>query len=180
MKQTLKLKKVGIVSDAHGIRGEAYIIIFSGDISWIDDIQEIAVKSASTSLEQWLKIKKIKPFKKGFIASFDGIIDRNQAEEIKKFEVWIDENLFVSEDGEQPFLTELLGFELHDKSLGLVGRVSEFSSNGQQDLLVLDTKVNLQSVEIPFIKEFVIEVDYKTKKIMTDLPKGLVQINEKD
>ena len=56
----------------------------------------------------------------------------------------------------------------------------QFSTNGQQDLLVLDQAVNNQNIEIPFIKQFVINVDYVTKKIMMDLPEGLIQINEKD
>lgn len=173
------LKKVGIVSDAHGIRGEIYVVIFSGDVSWIQKMTEINLVT-STQSKTSLKIKKIKAFKKGFIASFDGIIDRNQAEELKKQEVWIDEKLLVSNDGEQPFLHELIQFEVIDVKLGLIGKVIQFSSNGQQDLLVLDQAVNNQNIEIPFIKQFVSHVDYASKKITTDLPEGLIQINEKD
>ena len=49
-----------------------------------------------------------------------------------------------------------------------------------QDLLVLDKKVSNQCIEIPFIKEFVIKVDYDLRKIMMNLPEGLVRINDKD
>ena len=179
MDNLLNLKKVGLVSDAHGIRGEIYVVIFSGDVSWLDKLTEISFVTMAQSKSS-LKIKKIKAFKKGFIASLDGVIDRNQAEELKKQEVWIDEKLLVSNDGEQPFLHELIQFEVIDVNLGFIGKVIQFSSNGQQDLLVLDQAVNNQNIEIPFIKQFVRQVDYLAKKIMTDLPEGLVQINEKD
>ncbi len=180
MKTNQALKKIGIVSDAHGIRGELYVIVFSGDISWLSTAKEITLKNPSDGLLQILKLKKAKAFKKGFIASFHDVIDRNQAEDLKKYEVWLDESHFVSKDGEQPFLAELLDFEVSDKILGQIGKVIQFSSNGEQDLLVLDQSVNQQNIEIPFIKEFVVSVDYALKKIFTDLPEGLVQINEKD
>ncbi len=178
--ENTNLKKIGIVSDAHGIRGEIYIIVFSGDVSWIQEVTELNLKATASENKKIYKLKKIKAFKKGFIVSFHDVINRNQAEELKKQEVWIDEKLFISKDGEQPFLNELIDFEIIDSKLGQIGQVIQFSSNGQQDLLVLNQVVNNQNIEIPFIKEFVIHVDYVTKKIMTDLPEGLIQINEKD
>ena len=180
MKTQLNLKKIGIVSDAHGIRGELYLIVFSGDVSWLSTAKEITLKNPGDGVMQILKLKKAKPFKKGFIASFHDVTDRNQAEDLKKYEVWLDEAHFISKDGEQPFLAELLDFEVSDKTSGPLGKVIHFSSNGMQDLLVLDRVINQQNIEIPFIKEFVINVDYVTKKILTDLPEGRVGINEKD
>ncbi len=181
--KTTELKKVGLISDAHGIRGEVYVILFSGDNSWIQDMKTITLKangSAPKDVSIELNIKKIKPFKKGFLCSFPTITTRNQAEELKKLEIWIDANFFVSEDGDQPFLAELLDFLVCDTASGNLGKVIGFSSNGQQDLLVLSQVVNFQNVEIPFIKQFVINVDYQEKKITTTLPEGLIGINEKD
>lgn len=174
------LKKVGHVSDAHGIRGDLYVVLLSQDNSWVHAIKEITFKSATSGEKIILPIKKIKPFKKGFICSFASLITRNQAEELKKQEVWVSEQLFISEDGEQPFLSEILDFEMHDQHLGFIGRVIDFSTNGNQDLIILDQKVNAQNIEIPFVKEFIITVDYQLKKISTNLPEGLVSINEKD
>ncbi len=180
MKTQPNLKKIGIVSAAHGIRGEVYVIVFSGDVSWLPTAKEITLKNPGDGVVQILKLKKAKPFKKGLIASFHNVTDRNQAEDFRKFEVWLDESHFISKDGEQPFLAELLDFEVTDKTSGPLGKVIHFSSNGRQDLLVLDQVINQQNLEIPFIKEFVISVDYAAKKILTDLPIGLVGINEKD
>lgn len=174
------LKKVGHVSDAHGIRGDLYVVLLSQDNSWVQAIKEITFKSGTSSAAINLPIKKIKPFKKGFICSFANLTTRNQAEELKKYEVWVSEQLFVSDDGEQPFLSEILGFEMYDQHLGFIGRVIDFSTNGNQDLIILDQKVNNQNIEIPFVKEFILTVDYQLKKITTNLPDGLITINEKD
>jgi 16S rRNA processing protein RimM len=124
------------------------------------------------------EIAKLKPFKRGFIASLKGFSDRNKAEEFKGAEVWVDESLFVSEDGESLYLNEIAGFSVHDKTLGDIGQISDFSSNGIQDLLVIQDKS--ESFEIPFVKEYVLDIDFKNKTIKMDLPEGLLEINQND
>lgn len=178
-----KLTKVGVVLEGHGLRGDVSIMIFSGDSSWTEDLGEIFLmpvgKTQSADL-QIFEILKTKPYKKGILAQFKGVTDRNQSDALRKYEVWVPSDLFISENGEQPFLQEFLNFTINDKTLGDVGQVESFSSNGVQDLFILDKKVNGQNIEIPFITPFVIEVDYEAKKIRMDLPQGLIEINEKD
>ena len=178
------LKKIGHVSSAHGIKGEIYVLISSGDASWVNDLSELTLIPANEIEPQVfsepIKIKRLKPHKKGFICSLENKVTRNQAEELLKFEVWVFADYLISKSGELPFLSELLDFTIEDMHLGPIGKVQSFSTNGIQDLLVLDKKVNSQDVEIPFIKEFVLAVDYERKIIKTELPEGLVNINEKD
>ena len=164
--------QVGKVLDAHGIRGDIYCIVFSGDASWVGDIKTLRLGS------EVFKIKKIKEFKKGFIASLEGFDDRNRAESYKGRAVLVDSELFVSADGETLFLNEILGFTVEDQSLGAIGVIDSFSSNGLQDLLVI--RKEQKTYEIPFVKEFVIGMDFTKKHILTQLPDGLLEINEPD
>lgn len=178
-----ELVKVGHVSDGHGLRGDVYILVYSGDADWSEDIEEIFLGPAGSNNSLKFKaftIKKTKLFKKGFIAQLDSVTDRTQADALKKLEVWIPAETFVSEDGDQPYLSEFLNFSVEDQQLGVVGKIENFSFNGSQDLMILDKKVNGQNIEIPFVDQFVIEIDYDAQKIMMDLPEGLISINEKD
>ncbi len=170
-------KLVGKVMDAHGIRGDIYCLIFSGDVSWCDQLNELQLHL--NGKPHAFEIQKLKPFKRGFIATLKGFTDRNRAEEFKGAELWVDEGVFKSEDGEAMFLSELLNFELTDKQLGLIGRIEDFSSNGIQDLLVVKSK-NAEVFEIPFVKEFVLDIDFESKKMMVDLPEGLLEINKEN
>jgi 16S rRNA processing protein RimM len=174
--QQNNLKNVGKVMDAHGIRGDIYCLIFSGDVSWINKIKKLNLKG-NTEIESF-NIKKIKAFKRGFIATLEGFNDRNKAEEYKGAELWVEADLFVSEDGESLYLSEILNFELHDEKLGLVGTIQDFSSNGVQDLLIVENENS--EFEIPFVKEFVISMDFDKQSILMNLPDGLLQINDKD
>ena len=174
--QNSNLKNVGKVMDAHGIRGDIYCLIFSGDVSWINKVKKLNLKG-NTEIESF-EIKKIKPFKRGFIATLQGFNDRNKAEEYKGAELWVESDLFVSEDGESLYLAEILNFELHDEKLGVVGTVQDFSSNGIQDLLVIEKEG--VKLEIPFVEDFVVNMDFEKQTILMKLPEGLLQINDKD
>jgi len=177
-----KKTHVGKVLDAHGIKGDIYALVFSGDASWVAKIKSLNLDN------QTFEVKKIKVFKKGFIATLSQITDRNMAEALKGAEVWIDSFLFVSKDGESLFLSELLNFTLDDKILGKIGSVHSFSTNGLQDLLVISGERSSQNsaatlavtFEIPFVKEFVIKIDYSDKIIYMNLPEGLLTINDQD
>lgn len=169
--------KIGTVMDAHGIRGEIGVVVLSGDVSWIDQAKTLYIPRKN--IFEAHKIKKIRAHKKGFICHLENFDDRNKAEEYKGREVWVDEDLFVSGDGESLYLSEILHFEIEDQNAGPLGKIAAFSSNGVQDLLVIEREGEID-LEIPFVKEFVEHIDFENKKIKMNLPEGLLQINDKE
>ena len=162
---------IGKVLDAHGIKGDIYCFVFSGDASWVTKLKEIYLN------ENKFIINRAKPFKKGFIANLESVLDRNRAEELKGAEVSVASHVFTSQPGEAFYLVELLNYKVKDKILGIVGLVGSFSSNGLQDLLVVAN--NGKTYEIPFVKEFVTHIDRDNKVIEMSLPEGLLEINER-
>ena len=169
-KDNTSLTHVGKVLDAHGIKGDIYCFVFSGDASWVSKLKEIYLNEIKFT------IQRVKPFKKGFIANLESVTDRNRAEELKGAEVRVASNIFSSQSGESFYLVELLNYKVKDKVLGVVGSVESFSSNGMQDLFVVTN--NGKSYEIPFVKDFVTRIDHDIKVIEMNLPEGLLEINE--
>jgi 16S rRNA processing protein RimM len=169
--------KIGKIFDAHGIKGEVSVFVFSGDLSWLSKLKTIYFQKKS-GFEAHQVVKK-RPHKQGFICLLENFTDRNKAEEYARHEVWVDADLFVSNEGESIYLNEILGFEVVDANLGSLGKVDSFSSNGVQDLIMIE-RVDQKPIEIPFIKEFVTKLDFKEKKIKMNLPEGLIEINEEE
>ena len=176
--ESQKLVQVGKVMDAHGIRGDLYCLVFSGDVSWTKGLEILHLKAAFTTSIEIHEVKRLKKFKKGFIVTLKDVVDRNQAELLKGAELWAPADLFVSEDGDSIYLKEILTFILSDESLGLIGPVTGFSSNTAQDLLIV-SYLN-ETIEIPFVKDFVVKINFDAKTILTKLPEGLLEINIKD
>ncbi len=171
-----KLRKVGKLKSSHGIRGDIFFLIFSKDASWLQPNMKIYLPK-NNSFEEKV-IQKCKPHKDGAIITLEGINSRNDSDLLLSQEVWVSADLFVSEDKGNLYLIELENFEVVDAMLGMIGRIEGFSSNGMQDLLIVVN--NDKSYEIPFVKEFIQEIDYKKRSIKTQLPEGLLDINYED
>ncbi|MES2857236.1 MAG: ribosome maturation factor RimM [Bdellovibrionota bacterium] len=165
---------VGKMKDAHGIRGELFIVLFAGEAEWLTGLKTIRLipPEGATGEMQEFSVKSIRPHKNGMIVKSGDLSDRNQAEALKGKLLEVPESFLISKPGETVFLREVLGFEVSTEDKGVIGKVVEFSSNTAQDLLVVKAKSG--TYEIPFVEAFVKNIDYDGKKILLDLPLGLL------
>lgn len=161
--------------EPHGLKGDLYILIFSQDVSWADDLVNFRLVNEQTGATQILTVEGIKSFKKGVIVKPKEFTNRNQSEAVAKFLFEIPEELLVSGEGETIYLAEILGFKIFDHNK-LVGEIKSFSSNSMQDLLIVHDAENFV-IEIPFVDELVEDIDYDKKEVYMNLPEGLLDIN---
>ena len=166
---------VGRVKDAHGIKGELFVVLFAGEAAWLNQLKELRLTKPDAPAGQApeiFTIKAAKTHKNGFIAKSEQIKDRNRAEELKGLILEIPDTMLVSKKGESLYLREVFGFKVFTKHKGEVGTIDAFSSNTAQDLLVVKTSWGVY--EIPFVKDFVEKIDFDNKEIYLDLPEGLL------
>lgn len=78
-------RKIGKVKDAHGIKGELYILVFSKDTSWLGELKSLKLSSVEASAFKVLEVSRAKAHKGGFILKTPLIQDRNQAEALKGY-----------------------------------------------------------------------------------------------
>lgn len=170
----MEMKLIGKVKEAHGLRGELYILVFSGDISWLKKMQKFELRSPKSGESFAHTVEKVRPFKQGFIVKAEQIQDRNAAETVKAFEFYIASDLLVSRPGETIYLSEILNFKVKNTAQETIGPIKAFSSNGVQDLLVVETPKG--DVEIPFVEAFIKKIDFKHETVVMDLPEGLLDL----
>ncbi|MEQ1879226.1 MAG: ribosome maturation factor RimM [Bdellovibrionia bacterium] len=175
---------IGKVRDAHGLKGELFVILFAGQADWADGLKEITLtrkerekndKGVEETIERSYiyPIKRFKIHKRGMILKVDGLSDRTESEAFAGALGQIQPASLSSQPGERVYLKELENFEVQDAKLGVLGKISGFSSNGAQDLIVVMLKDDTRA-EIPLIPEFISSLDFKTKRIEMNLPEGLV------
>ncbi len=170
----MAMKLVGKVKDAHGLRGELYIFVFSGEVSWFKKLKDFELRSPKTGEVTSYTVEKMKPFKQGLIVKIPMMTDRSAAEAVKGFEFLIPADIFVSKPGETIFLSEIMGFMVKNLAQSNIGPIKGFSSNGAQDLLVVETAKG--SVEIPFVEAFIKKIDFRHNTVVMDLPDGLLDL----
>lgn len=168
------MKLVGKVREAHGLKGDLYVLIFSGDISWAKRMKSFALKNKDSEEMETFTVERTKPFKKGIIVKASEIADRTAAEGVEHLEFFIDDELLVSKPGETIFLSEIKNFKLKNPEQTVLGEIVGFSSNGAQDLLIVEA--GGKKVEVPFVDAFIKKIDFKHQAVVMDLPEGLFDI----
>lgn len=171
---------VGKVRDSHGLKGELFVVTnLTPPPSWIEELKEftllVQIPIENGKHEEQIKkfeVKKIRPHKTGFIVKADQIDDRNTSDSYKGAVFYIEKSYLDSQKGEGIYLQEVKGFMLFDKEIK-IGIISGFSTNNAQDLL--QTEYQGHSVSIPFVQQYVIKIDWENKKIILDLPEGLLE-----
>ncbi len=178
----MDFRKIGKIKSAHGLKGEVYILIFSGDTSWVEKNIVIQLERIQGQFKNY-KIEKFKIHKDGIIASFESVNNRNESEDLVGLEVHVSKEIFTSKNGDSIYLTEIEQFQVFNSNQ-FIGIITGFSTNGSQDILLVDhiknNKLQLKPIEIPFVSDFVESIDYKQKIVKMNLPEGLIEINNSD
>ena len=86
----------------------------------------------------------------------------------------MDEDLLISKPGETIYLSEIKNFKLKDPDQKVLGEIVGFSSNGAQDLLVVES--GGRKAEVPFVDAFIKKIDFKQQVVVMDLPEGLLDL----
>jgi 16S rRNA processing protein RimM len=176
----LKFVSVGRVKDAHGLKGEIFIVLYSGEAAWLKQLKTLRLRpprdaamadaAGASPIEAVVKAARL--HKNGLIVLSPDIIGRTAAERLRGFELEIPETFLVSKPGESIYLREILGFGVATPQAGSVGRIVAFSSNGAQDLLIVRTARG--DFPIPFVAPLVLGIDYEAKQIEMEIPQGLL------
>lgn len=169
------MKLVGKVREAHGLKGDLYVLIFSGDISWAKRMKSFGLKPKDSEELMTFNVERTKPFKKGLIVKAAEIADRTAAEGVEHLEFFVDDELLVSKPGETIYLSEIKNFKLKNPEQTVLGEIVGFSTNGVQDLLIVES-ADGKKVEIPFVDAFIKKIDFKHQSVVMDLPEGLFDL----
>ena len=81
-----EIVKVGKVKDAHGIRGELFVVIFAGEAAWLPKLESLRLlpnDEAPAEQARTFEIKSVRAHKNGVIAKTSELKTRNDAEELK-------------------------------------------------------------------------------------------------
>ena len=156
---------LGVITGAHGIRGEVKLKSFT------EDPEAIATYGPlQTSLGTVVEITALKPVKNGFVARLKGITDRNQAEALKGAELRLARaKLPLAEDGEF-YHADLIGLTAETADGNDYGEIIAIHDFGAGDLLEVRLAETGKTELIPFTQTCVPVVDIETRKVVVVPP----------
>jgi len=166
----MEFTQLGVIANTHGLKGML-------KVKSETDFKDIRYKVGS---ELYIKFRDemIKVIVKSFAMqkgldylTFEGLEDINLVEKYKGSFIYCDASIQPKLDKEEYYYNDLLGLEVHDQKL--IGLVKEVREYPQGEMLVV-SRENMKDALIPFRKEFIKEVDLKSKRITIYEIEGLL------
>jgi 16S rRNA processing protein RimM len=161
---------VGRIGRAHGLRGEVTIEVRT-------DQPELRFADGSVLVTDPesvgpLKVIHAKNHSGRILIAFEGIYDRNGAEQVRNTLLLADIDPTESSDDDEYYDFQLIGSSVSLIDGTEVGEVTDVIHLPAQDLLAF--RYQEREILIPFIHQFVPKVDIKSKQIVITPPPGLI------
>ncbi|MFB9628027.1 ribosome maturation factor RimM [Nonomuraea helvata] len=162
---------VGRIGRPHGVRGEVTVEVLT------DDPELRFAVGASITTDPGdrgpLVVEGRRRHKDMLLLAFEGVHDRDAAEELRGTMLVIDSaDVVPSDDPDEFHDHELIGLAVETTSGEPVGEVTDVLHHGQ-DLLVV-RRSGADEALIPFVKVLVPEVDLAAGRLIVDPPEGLL------
>jgi 16S rRNA processing protein RimM len=157
---------LGVISGAHGIRGDVIIRTYTADPSDI-----AAYGKLETGLGQSIgPLRVIRSTDRGVIARLDGIADRTRAETLKGTELWLArEKLPATTEGEY-YHADLIGMAAVSPAGDPIGEIIAVENFGAGDLLEIRLAGTQRTEYVPFTNAAVPSIALETRIATVILP----------
>jgi 16S rRNA processing protein RimM len=174
--------RVGVITGAHGIKGEVKVFPTTDDPKRFKKLKDIFIDDGKTLSAAELTGARLS--KNMVIASIAGITDRDMAESLRKRELLIDRSNAVKLSKDEYFISDLTGLRILDEDGNGVGVLKDVITTGANDVYEIKLDENFlyggvkprdKMLYLPAIKECVLSVDIPGGEIKVRIMKGLIE-----
>lgn len=163
------LLAVGVVSGAHGIKGQVKLRSYTANPDDILAYGALLNKEGTKRFE----IRIDGGTKHGLIATFKGVKDRNAAELLKGTELFVDRATLPESDDDEFYYDDLIGLEVRDASGAVLGKVHALHDFGAGDILELTLSSTGKKEMYPFTRQNFPEINVADGFVLAELPEVL-------
>ena len=157
--------EIGVVSKAHGIRGEVVAVPHDPESTVLGDLEQVWIGGVRRAV---VRARAVPPG--AYLLAFEGITDRDAAAALRGALIEADrDDLDLDED--EVLLTDLIGLRCLRTDGTPWGEIVAIESGAMQDRLV----VHHDGVErqLPVVDAFVLGIDVEAGVVTVDPPEGL-------
>ena len=166
-----KLISVGKILNFHGIKGEVKMGYTAGRETVLKNLKQVFV--FTDNVKKRLDVESVRFHNNTAIIKFKQLNSINDVMNVKGLLVHVNEDILKAGLQKDEFLiNDLIGLKVYDAEGIEIGKVSDVGENKASNLLEIQKNNGLKFM-VPFVKEWVPQVDIADNKIVVNLIDGI-------
>jgi len=165
---------IGRVVRPHGIDGRLKITSYAESAETFLNSKALHVKASSGRIEE-VRVLSVRPAKKFFLLSLEGVQSLEAAEQYRGAEVYTSKNS-LSRTGGEYFWYELIGLKVYSVAGVFIGEIKQILPTGSNDIFVVGE--GKKEILIPATHDVVKQIDLENKRMIILEMEGLLDLNE--
>jgi len=164
---------LGKIAKKFSFKGEVLIYLDTDEPELYENMESVFVEFNKNLIPFFIENSNL--HKNDFLrVKFEDVESEEEADKMIGCEIYLPLNMLPKLEGNQFYFHEVIGFEIEDKRLGVFGKIVSINDTSAQPLF----EVVNGSVEIlvPMIDQFLVKIDRENKKVIMDLPEGLIEM----
>ncbi len=160
---------VGKITNPHGLRGDIKIFPYVTDKEEFNDFSYLIIEGD----DRKHKIASLRFHKNLILAKLKGFNHINEVEGLKNKNVYVLKEDMPELDEDTFYVSDVVGYAVHDQEHGHVGQVKDVVIGSAQDLFVIK-RDNGDEFMIPAVKAFILSFDHEAKVLHVQTIKGMI------
>ncbi|MFN3967764.1 ribosome maturation factor RimM [Flavobacterium sp.] len=164
---------LGKIAKKFSFKGEVLIYLDTDEPELYENMESVFVEFNKNLVPYFIENSSL--HKNDFLrVQFEDVDSEAEADTLIGCEIYLPLTMLPKLSGNKFYFHEVIGFEIEDKRLGIFGVIQSINDTTAQPLFeVLNGEVEML---IPMIDHFLVEIDRKNKKVVMDLPEGLIEM----
>jgi 16S rRNA processing protein RimM len=167
------LVDIGYIVKSHGVRGDLKFRLHEGVKLRHEVPRVFFVRFRDETLPYFTESFRYTGNREGFV-HFEGLNNKEDAARLKSCTLLLEAADVEIHTGTENAADEWAGYTVEDITAGVIGTVEQVLAYPQQELLSVD--YNGHKVLIPLSPELIIETDHEHRRLLFDLPEGLLEL----
>jgi len=164
---------LGKIAKKFSFKGEVLVYLDTDEPELYENMESVFVEFNKNLVPFFIENSSL--HKNDFLrVQFEDVDSEEEADSILNCAVYLPLSMLPKLEGNQFYFHEVIGFEIEDKRLGVFGKIVSINDTTAQPLFeVVNGEVEML---IPMVDHFLVKIDRENKKVVMDLPEGLVEM----
>ena len=165
--------RVGVITSAHGIKGEVKVFPTTDDAKRFKELKKVILDTGKEYIP--MEIEHVKFFKNMVILKFRGYDNINEIEKYKSRDLLITRDQAVDLEPDEYFITDLIGLAVVSDQGAELGILKDVLETGANDVYVVAMKDG-KELMLPAIGDCILNVDLEQRRMEVHVLEGLMDL----